>query len=36
MRFGMWSVRRLYRAGIFTAAAKELAGGEYLGLRRRK
>jgi len=25
MRFGMWSVRSLYRAGSLTAAARELA-----------
>jgi hypothetical protein len=25
MRFGMWNVRRLYMAGLFTAAAGELA-----------
>jgi exonuclease III len=26
MRFGTWNVRSLYRAGSFTAAARELAG----------
>jgi len=25
MRFGTWNVRNLYRAGSFTAAARELA-----------
>jgi hypothetical protein len=25
MRFGTWKVRSLYRAGLLTAAAKELA-----------
>jgi len=25
MRFGTWNVRRLYRAGSLTAAARELA-----------
>jgi hypothetical protein len=25
MRFGTWNVRSLYRSGIFTAAARELA-----------
>jgi len=25
MRFGMWNVRSLYRAGHITAAARELA-----------
>jgi len=25
MRFGIWNVRSLYRAGSFTAAARELA-----------
>jgi len=25
MRFGTWNVRSLYRAGSFTAAARELA-----------
>jgi len=25
MRFGTWNVRSLYRAGLFTAAARELA-----------
>jgi len=26
MRFGTWNVRILYRAGLLTAAARELAG----------
>jgi hypothetical protein len=25
MRFGIWNVRSLYRAGLLTAAARELA-----------
>ena len=25
MRFGTWNVRNLYRAGLLTAAARELA-----------
>ena len=25
MRFGAWNVRSLYRVGLFTAAARELA-----------
>jgi len=26
MRFGTWNVRSLYRAGLFTAAVRELGG----------
>jgi hypothetical protein len=29
MRFGTWNVRSLYRAGLLTAAARELARNNY-------